>query len=48
MINLKFTDLMNTKMYSMGKLKIKGKRVAYIVEALTGAYLSLSEEVAAL
>ncbi|XP_047256670.1 endoribonuclease Dicer homolog 2-like [Capsicum annuum] len=38
----------SVKMYSRGKLKIKGKRVADVVEALTGAYLSSGGEVAAL
>ncbi|CAN4114972.1 unnamed protein product [Withania somnifera] len=36
------------KMYSRGKLKIKGKKVADVVEALIGAYLSSGGEAAAL
>ncbi|XP_060186301.1 endoribonuclease Dicer homolog 2-like isoform X1 [Lycium barbarum] len=38
----------SVKMYSRGKLKIKSKRVADVVEALIGAYLSSGGEVAAL
>ncbi|CAN4126640.1 unnamed protein product [Withania somnifera] len=40
--------LPSVKMYSRGKLKIKSKKVADVVEALVGAYLSAGGEVAAL
>ncbi|KAK4359766.1 hypothetical protein RND71_021995 [Anisodus tanguticus] len=38
----------SVKIYSRGKLKIKSKRVADVVEALIGAYLSSGGELAAL